>query len=94
MDSSDYTAIVITALAIAACMVVVLVWLHNRSELSRLELESAAAIANDDRLRQLTNQSVAAQQVTAEEIARVRTEMASLGSRMATIEQLMRDVDS
>jgi len=94
LDSSDYTAIVITSLAIAACMIVVLVWLHNRSELNRLELESAAAIANDDRLRQLTNQSVAAQQVTAEEIARVRTEMASLGSRMATIEQLMRDVDS
>ena len=94
MESSDVVAIVVVGIVVIALAVVWLTWIHKRSEIKKLQVESAAAFANDDRLRELNEAAQATQRVTANELTNLRQQYVEIESRLATIERLLRDVDS
>jgi hypothetical protein len=94
VDSGQVTGIIISVVAIGGFAAIVLTWIHKRSELKKLQLDTAASIANDDRLRELTEAAHATQRVTANELTNLRQQYVEIETRLATIERLLRDVDS
>ena len=93
MHSDDITGIIISFVAIGAVALVLITWISKRSELKRLQIESQGAFAQDDRMRELNEQSIAAQRVTSSELTNLRQQYQAIEQRLATIEQLLRDVD-
>lgn len=93
MDSGEITGIVISLGSVAAILVICVTWIHKRSELKKLQIESGAAFAQDDRLREMNEQALAAQRVTSSELTNLRQQYQAIEQRLATIEQLLKDVD-
>ena len=92
MESGDIIAIVISLAGMATLMTIILVWIHNRNEYRKMQLVELSALPENDRLRALISQVTASQEAVAAELQTLRTTSTEVEKRLATIEQMMRDV--
>jgi hypothetical protein len=60
--------------------------------LKKLQLDSATVFANDDQLRELNKATPATWRVNADKLTVMRQQYVETESRLATIEQFLRDV--
>lgn len=94
MDSSDITSIIISSVAILSVLTLLSFWVHRRTQIKKIEVETRAATVNDERLRQLAERAVAAENATVQQMGSLQETLVDLQRRMATIEKLLRDVDA
>jgi hypothetical protein len=94
VDSSDITSIIISSVAILSVLTLLSFWVQRRTKIKKIEVETRAATVNDERLRQLAERAVAAENATVQQMGSLQETLVDLQRRLATIEKLLRDVDA